>query len=54
MVLQVNFIKNLVKNYCFFFGKSLPWALNHGQWAHMWCNSIVTVIHKEGKNPTNC
>ena len=34
--------------------KAFNWALDHSQWANTWCNSIVTVIHKEGKDPTSC
>lgn len=34
--------------------KAFNWALSHGKWADTWCNSIITVIYKEGKDPTQC
>ena len=29
-------------------------ALTHNIWTDTWCNTIVTVIHKEGKDPLQC
>ncbi len=34
--------------------RTFNWALDQGQWANTWCNSINTVIHKEDKDPTDC
>ncbi len=34
--------------------KAFNWALTHGIWADTWSNSIITIIHKEGKDPSQC
>ena len=34
--------------------RTFNWALDHGQWANTWRSSVITVIHKEGKDPSDC
>ena len=48
------FYKEFSKELLLVLERAFNWALNHGQWANTWRNSIVTVIHKEGKDPTSC
>lgn len=34
--------------------RTFNWALDQSQWANIWCSSIITVIYKKGKDPTDC
>lgn len=34
--------------------KTFNWALQQGIWAETWNTSIISVIYKEGKPPTDC
>lgn len=34
--------------------KAFNWALAHSIWPDIWNNSIITIIHKEGKDSSQC
>lgn len=54
MDIQTSFIKKFEYDLVPLLCKAYNWALDNETWATTWDSAIITVIHKPGKNPTDC